>query len=71
MVLLLSANVTDIKTVFLEILLNLDYYIDTGILEQLEETFAQEITLAGNDLGLLEMLVREKLRLLGQGSLYQ
>lgn len=45
--------------------------MDTKILEQLEETFAQEITLAGNDLGLLEMLVREKLRLLGQGILSQ
>ena len=45
--------------------------MDTKILEQLEETFAQEITLAGNDLGLLEILVREKLRLLGQGSLSQ
>ncbi len=25
--------------------------MDTGILEQLEENFAEEITLAGNDLG--------------------
>ena len=43
--------------------------MDTKILEQLEETFAEEITLAGNDLGSLEILVKEKLQLLGQGLL--
>jgi len=43
--------------------------MDTKILAQLEETFAEEITLAGNDLGSLEMLVKEKMQLLGQGLL--
>ena len=43
--------------------------MDTKILKQLEQTFAEEITLAGNDLGSLEMLVKEKIRLLGQGLL--
>lgn len=43
--------------------------MDTRILEQLEETFAEEITLAGNDLGSLEVLLKEKLQLLGKGLL--
>jgi hypothetical protein len=43
--------------------------MDTRILEQLEESFAQELTLAGNDLGSLEMLLKEKLQLLGKGLL--
>ena len=43
--------------------------MDTKILAQLEETFAEEITLAGNDLGSLEMLLKEKMQLLGQGLL--
>lgn len=43
--------------------------MDTKILAQLEETFAEEITLAGNDLGSLEMFLKEKLQLLGQGLL--
>ena len=43
--------------------------MDTKILAQLEETFAEEIILAGNNLGSLEMLVKEKMQLLGQGLL--
>ncbi len=43
--------------------------VDTKILAQLEETFAEEVILAGNDLGSLEMLVKEKMQLLGQGLL--
>ncbi|MFH1613516.1 MAG: ISKra4 family transposase [Planctomycetota bacterium] len=43
--------------------------MDTKILAQLEEAFAEEIILAGNNLGSLEMLVKEKMQLLGQGLL--
>jgi len=43
--------------------------MNTRILEQLEETFAEEITLAGNDLGSMEMLVKQKMQLLGHGLL--
>jgi len=43
--------------------------MDTKILAQLQEAFAEEITLAGNDLGSLEMLVKEKMQMLGQGLL--
>lgn len=43
--------------------------MDTTILEQLEELFAEEIVLAGNDLDGLEELLKEKLQLLGQGLL--
>jgi hypothetical protein len=40
--------------------------MDTRILEQLQEAFAEEIALAGNDLGLLEAVVEEKLRVFGK-----
>lgn len=43
--------------------------MDNKILEQLEESFAEEITLAGDDLDSLEMLVKEKLQMLGKGLL--
>jgi hypothetical protein len=43
--------------------------MDTKILEQLEECFAEEIGLAGDDLDGLEEMVKEKLQLLGQGLL--
>jgi hypothetical protein len=43
--------------------------MDTRILEQLEESFAQEIALAGNELGSLDVLLKEKLQLLGSGLL--
>jgi hypothetical protein len=43
--------------------------MNTKILEQLEEAFAEEITLAGSDLGSLEVLLKEKLQLLGKGLL--
>jgi hypothetical protein len=43
--------------------------MDNKILAQLEESFAEEIKLAGNNLGSLEMLVKEKMQLLGQGLL--
>jgi hypothetical protein len=43
--------------------------MDTKIIKQLEEAFGEEIALAGQDLASLEVLVKEKLQLLGQGFL--
>jgi hypothetical protein len=43
--------------------------MDTKIIEQLEAAFSEEFRLIENDLGALEQLVREKMRLLGQGLL--
>ena len=43
--------------------------MDTKILEQLEGFLAEEITLTGNDLASLEILLKEKLQLLGKGLL--
>lgn len=43
--------------------------MDTTILEKLEEYFADEINLAIGDLGLLEELLQQKLRTLGQNLL--
>jgi hypothetical protein len=43
--------------------------MDTKIIEQLEQAFAEEFKLVQNDLGAAEELVRQKMRLLGQGLL--
>jgi len=43
--------------------------MDTKIIKQLEEAFGEEIALAGQNLASLEVLVKEKLQLLGQGFL--
>ena len=45
--------------------------MDTKILAQLEETFSEEIALVEQDLGSLEEMVVNKMRLLGQGLLQQ
>ena len=43
--------------------------MDTKILEQLEEAFSEEIALVEDNLGSLEEMVIEKMRLIGQGLL--
>ncbi len=43
--------------------------MDTKIIEQLEQAFAEEFKLVQNDLGATEELVRQKMQLLGQGLL--
>ena len=43
--------------------------MDTKILAQLEETFSEEVALVEDNLGSLEEMVIEKMRLLGQGLL--
>ena len=43
--------------------------MDTKILEELEEAFRGEFDLVEQDLGALEDMVIEKMRLLGQGLL--
>jgi len=43
--------------------------MDSKILEKLEEIFGQELALVQHDLGRLEELLKEKMRLLGQGLL--
>jgi hypothetical protein len=43
--------------------------MDARILEQLEEYFNEEFALVCHDLAMLESLVKEKMRLLGQGLL--
>jgi len=43
--------------------------MDNKILDQLEETFAEELALVQNNLGKLEELVKKKMQLLGQGLL--
>jgi hypothetical protein len=46
-----------------------DRNMDNKILEQLEEIFSEEVGLVQHDLGQLEELVTEKMRLLGRGLL--
>ncbi len=43
--------------------------MDNRILDELEASFTQELALAGNNLGSLEVAVTAKMRLLGQGLL--
>ena len=43
--------------------------MDTKIIEQLEEAFAEEFALVQHDLGATEELVKQKMQLLGQGLL--
>lgn len=43
--------------------------MDNRILDELEASFTQELALAGNNLGCLEVAVTAKMRLLGQGLL--
>ena len=43
--------------------------MDTKVLAVMEEAFRAELALAGDNLGVLEAVVNEKLRLLGQGLL--
>ncbi|KPK76241.1 MAG: hypothetical protein AMJ79_07505 [Phycisphaerae bacterium SM23_30] len=43
--------------------------MDTKILDELEAAYAQELSLAGDDLGTLEAAVEAKMRQLGQGLL--
>jgi hypothetical protein len=43
--------------------------MDTNILDQLEDIFAEEFQLVQHDLGAIEKMVRQKMQLLGQGLL--